>query len=641
MPPDPLDLTRLEPRDVPSAVQVGDPWPDPQDLTLSFVKDGTPVGAISSTLFQTMNPAGRPAAWEREILRAFQTWVAVTNLNVGLVSDSGEPFGTPGDIQGDSRFGDIRVGARPLSTDTLANTAIVDWATGTWSGDVLFNAKSSFAINPPPSSTAADVYTVALHEAGHALGLDHSDDPASVMSEEYVGTRAGLSASDVAAIQSIYGGPRQPDKYEGAAGNDSLLSASYLSGSGNLSVTADLTTTSDVDYYAFTTPADDKAFTAKLQTAGLSLLTARLTVLDAAGQVVGTDSSTDPTDGDLQVKVEHPLPNATYFLRVAGASDDVFSVGRYAASVEYKATGQQTATFPKDNGTNDTPAGADDLAPWRTWGGGSDNRLYANGVIESKADVDYYRVTAPADVGADTNALVVQVIGMRDGAPALPVMVYDAGMSPVSTWVSADGSGRVLVQVANVVRGATYYIRVAGDGTDASKGNYRLTAAFTSPRAPAAPTLEIGTLTADNPTGAGTLDLSSTALFQFSLGSTSLGSGNGAQVTLEVLDATGKRVFSLTGASGDAAVTDTRYLAAGRYTVRVSLAVKKGDTTSAVRFRLAGAVLSDPIGPYDTGIGGNPYNDGPTSPPPPPPPTGTFLYTAFTTATKLVIPYSF
>jgi hypothetical protein len=640
MTPKHLDLTALEPRDVPSGVQIGDAWPDPQDLTLSFAKDGAHIGAASSKLFQVMNPAGKQNAWEGEILRAFQTWVAATNVNIGLVADAGNAFGTPGDLQGDSRFGDIRIGARPLSSDALAHTAVVDWTTGTWSGDVFFNASTPFAINPPAGSTAADLYSVALHEAGHVFGLADSDDPASVMSEDYAGVRTGLSPADVSAIQAIYGGPRQPDQYEGATGNDSLLTATPLTGTGNLSVTADLTTPGDVDTYAFTTPADGKQFTAQLQTSGLSLLAARLTVLDAAGHLVGSDSSTDPLSGDLQVKVDHASPNTTYFLRVEGATSNVFSVGRYEASVEYKDAGHQNVTFPNDHGANDTPATADTLAPWRTAGSKSGNRLYANGVIESKTDLDYYRVTAPSNVTPDTNALVVRVVGLRDNAAAPRVMVFDAGMNPVSV-PAASGSGQSMAEVLNVAPGATYFVRVTGDGTDAANGNYRLTASFTSPKGVALPTLEAGTLTAGNPAGSGTLVLASTVLFEFALDSTTLGTGSTIPVTLEVFDATGKRVFTLNQTSGQSPVAGTLYLPAGRYTVRVALGAGKGPPPDGVWIQLSGGVLSDPIGPADPNVGTNPYNTGPTSPPPPPAPGGTFLYTAFTSAIGLILPYTF
>src|SRR5579862_5895086 len=54
-----------------------------------------------------------------------------------------------------------------------------------------------------------DVYTVALHEAGHTLGLGHTDDPNTIM-YPYYRFGAGLSSGDIAGVQALYGSPDNP-----------------------------------------------------------------------------------------------------------------------------------------------------------------------------------------------------------------------------------------------------------------------------------------------------------------------------------------------------------------------------------------------------------------------------------------------
>ena len=55
-------------------------------------------------------------------------------------------------------------------------------------------------------SSCTDLYTVALHEIGHNLGLEHSTVHGSIM-YPYLGGTQTLDRDDIAGIQALYGKP--------------------------------------------------------------------------------------------------------------------------------------------------------------------------------------------------------------------------------------------------------------------------------------------------------------------------------------------------------------------------------------------------------------------------------------------------
>ena len=73
-------------------------------------------------------------------------------------------------------------------------------------GDTHFDDAETWTIAVPTGASQFDLTTVATHEFGHALGLNHSPVVGSVMQPFYGGPRRVLHGDDVSGITSIYGG---------------------------------------------------------------------------------------------------------------------------------------------------------------------------------------------------------------------------------------------------------------------------------------------------------------------------------------------------------------------------------------------------------------------------------------------------
>jgi hypothetical protein len=82
---------------------------------------------------------------------------------------------------------------------------------GEWAGDIHFDDDETWVTTLPTLPYPQQVYlpSVALHEIGHALGLQHSLDPGSIM-WGYYSPGNGIGAADIFAIQALYGPPTAP-----------------------------------------------------------------------------------------------------------------------------------------------------------------------------------------------------------------------------------------------------------------------------------------------------------------------------------------------------------------------------------------------------------------------------------------------
>jgi hypothetical protein len=147
--------------------------------------------------FETLTDKIAAGTVESEVERAFQVWASYANVSfsagqvegavrsIDILFASGAhgdayPFDGPGGVLAHTFY------PAPINGEPIA-------------GDMHFDASESWSVG-----TNTDLFSVALHETGHALGLGHTSDPGAVM-YPYYRMQTGLTSDDIAGIQALYG----------------------------------------------------------------------------------------------------------------------------------------------------------------------------------------------------------------------------------------------------------------------------------------------------------------------------------------------------------------------------------------------------------------------------------------------------
>jgi hypothetical protein len=616
-----LLLEQLEDRLTPSTTAV--PWPNPGHLTLSFAPDGTSTGQLSSTLFQNLNSVSSTYAWELAILTAYQTWAVNSNINISVVNDGGEAFGAPGVPEGDSNFGDFRIGMTNLAETALANTAPFTWTGSTWSGDTLLNSNYNFSVNGQGSGY--DLFSVMLHEAGLAFGLpDNTTDPSSVMYNQYQGTLTGLSAGDIAAFQALYG-PRTPDAYQGTTGDNTFATAyNFLAlPASGATFQADLGRIGEAEYYKFTAPVLTTGLTIDLTTSGISSLMANVTVYNANHQALGSTEAVNPMNGNLMLSVPaNALLGGTYYIEVSGANNSVFSVGSYQLSVGVStllgiSLPKSTYTSPISlSNPGSIVTAALSLLPHWTNPSSLAFNVSTYSQISYAGQQNWFYVPAPptSSYGSGPLVMVAEAWGTSSTAPLYPeVEVYSAGLFPqlLSSQVLTNNQGVFTIQLPNADSGSGYYVVVQSlnPGGVGGTGQYFLGVNFHSSPPEVLSQLASGTLTQSSNQEFMQLSINQNELWHFNLSASTGGVNPAEEVQMQIYGSSGNLLYTVISYSDQPPSTGDVYLLAGTYTIRFVAVAEDPNDMASIAFALTGENLSYPIGAIKSEGGG--YSGGP------------------------------
>lgn len=182
-------------------------------------KWGSPVFGTGATVTWSLMPSGvsvedgptststalsafMPVGFHAQIVAAFAAWSSVADITFIEVADDGAAYDAA------TTSGDIRIAGTNLGSPggVLAHGYYPPTNSFTAAGDIHFDTNDTWILGS--GGGGFNIFQVAAHEIGHAIGLDHTGVPLSLMNPVYTEAFFGPQADDIAGAVFIYGAPQ-------------------------------------------------------------------------------------------------------------------------------------------------------------------------------------------------------------------------------------------------------------------------------------------------------------------------------------------------------------------------------------------------------------------------------------------------
>jgi hypothetical protein len=464
---------------------------------------------------------------------------------------------------------------------------------------------------PDPSTleeTDIDLFSILLHETGNTLGLDDTLTDWTVMFRQYTVPKGVLTQEDISAIQSLYGARTDPFEL---LDNGQLQVATLIPvpvgfdpQSEVVRTRGSLGSATDVDHYQITPLANQDQVTIRLKAAGISLLQSRVEILDETGQPIDQATAASVFANDNTLQISDLQSHSAIYVRVSAADpNEVYSVGDYDLEVDYRPAAIQAADpvpgsydsgadslfanyglLDDEQGADDSLSGAVALSPLAFHSG---SRYETESSVSSAGDVDFLKVTAPADV---SGRLVIHLAAVGNDQPDLRVRVVDSSGQSVGAGGRLGDDGSWTLEVSQPQAGQEYYLRVSVDPTSTVEvGNYVVTAEFTTPS---------GQM---NLLASGVVSSSmdefirwtagKTKLFRFDL--TATGGAADETVKLTIYDAHTREMRAVIDTPSDVTRTAFAWLQQGDYILRFTAYSQSGEAVDGISYSVTCDGISD------------------------------------------------